>query len=84
MNAMTYSTARANLASVMDSVYDDHEPITITRKSGKNVVLISIEDFESWQETAYLLRSPANAQRLMQSIDSAEQGLATLRDLPHE
>ena len=51
------SDARANLAKTMDQVFDDHSPIIITRKSGKNVVLMSVEDFASWQETAYLLRT---------------------------
>ena len=65
MKAITYSNARANLAETMDQVFDDHAPVVITRKSGKNVVMLSVEDFDSWQETAYLLRSPANAKRLM-------------------
>ena len=84
MNAITYSNARAHLATTMDKVYDDHEPVVITRKSGKNVVLMSIEDFESWQETAYLLRSPANAKRLIRSMEQAESGLAKSRELPSE
>lgn len=84
MNAITYSTARANLAETMDKVFDDHDPVVITRKSGKNVVLLSLEDFESWQETAYLLRTPANAKRLLKSIEKAEKGLAKQRELPVE
>ena len=81
MNAITYSTARAKLAETMDRVFDDHAPVVITRTSGKNVVMLSIEDYESWQETAHLLRSPVNAKRLLQSIENAERGLARERVL---
>ena len=84
MNAITYSAARANLADTMDRVFDDHDPVVITRKSGKNVVLLSQEDFESWQETAYLLRTPANAKRLIKSIEHAEKGLAKKREILNE
>jgi antitoxin YefM len=81
MNAITYSNARAKLAETMDRVFDDHAPVIITRKSGKNVVLLSLEDYEGWQETAYLLRSPKNAKRLLRSIEQAEKGLAKERKL---
>ena len=84
MDALIYSSARANLASTMDKVFDDHSPVIVTRKSGKNVVMMSIEDFESMVETAYLLRSPANAKRLMRSIEQAERGLVKERELPCE
>ena len=84
MNAITYSAARAHLAETMDKVFDDHDPVVVTRKSGKNVVLLSLEDFESWQETAYLLRTPANAKRLLKSIEHAEKGLAKKREIPDE
>ena len=84
MNVVTYSTARAHLAETMDKVYDDHRPVIITRKSGKNVVLLSLEDYESWQETLYLLRSPKNAKHLLESIEQAEKGLARIRKMPHE
>lgn len=84
MNAITYSAARADLAKTMDKVYDDHDPVVITRKSGKNVVMLSLEDFESWQETAYLLRSPNNAKRLLKSIEQVEKGNLKKRKMPHE
>lgn len=84
MNAITYTTARAKLAETMDRVYDDHAPVIVTRKSGKNVVLLSLEDYESWQETAYLLRTPNNAKRLLKSIEQAENGLAKQRNIPNE
>jgi antitoxin YefM len=68
MDAITYSTARANLASTMNRVCEDHEPIIITRNSEQAVVMISLENFNSLEETAYLPRSPANARHLLESI----------------
>jgi antitoxin YefM len=74
MKAITYTAARENLASTMTAVCDDHDPVIITRNRDQAVVMMSLEDFESLQETAYLLRSPANAKRLLTSIGSLEKG----------
>jgi antitoxin YefM len=74
MTALTYSAARENLASTMDRVCQDHDPVIITRNRDQAVVMLSLEDFESLQETAYLLRSPANARRLLDSIESLDAG----------
>ena len=74
MNALTYTAARENLATTMDRVCFDRDPVIITRKRNQSVVMISLEDYESLEETAYLLRSPANAKRLVASIEAAEQG----------
>jgi antitoxin YefM len=84
MTAISYTAARENLASTMDQVCDDHDPVIITRNRDQAVVMLSLEDFESLQETAYLLRSPANAKRLIESIDSLAKGKGitkTLSDL---
>lgn len=81
MEAITYTEARNNLARIMDKVNDDHAPIIITRQKGRPVVMMSLEDFEAWQETDYLLRSPANARRLLQSVEQDRQGLAEPRVL---
>ena len=54
----------------MDRVCNDHDPVIITRNRDQAVVMLSLEDYESLQETAYLLRSPANAKRLLDSIDA--------------
>ena len=81
MNALTYSQARSNLAGTMDKVCDDHTPIIITRKNQRSVVMISLEDYESLEETAYLLRSPRNARRLLESIAELEAGGGTEREL---
>jgi len=70
MNAITYTAARERLASTMDRVCNDHDPVIITRNRDQAVVMLSLEDYESLQETAYLLRSPANAKRLLDSIDA--------------
>jgi antitoxin YefM len=68
MKAITYTAARESLASTMDRVCLDHDPVMITRNRDQAVVMISLEDYESLEETAYLLRSPANARRLLDSI----------------
>ncbi len=79
--AITYTEARQNFASVMDRACDDHEPIIVTRQKSRPVVLMSLEDYNSMAETAYLLSTPANAERLMASIREADAGLAREREL---
>lgn len=74
MTAITYTAARENLASTMDRVCQDHDPVIITRNRNQAVVMLSLEDYESLQETAYLLRSPVNAKRLIDSIEELNQG----------
>ncbi|TVR15069.1 MAG: type II toxin-antitoxin system prevent-host-death family antitoxin [Planctomycetota bacterium] len=74
MKAMTYSSARKNLAKTIETVISDHDPVIITKKGDEAVVMLSLEDYESIQETAYLLRSNANARRLMESIEELESG----------
>jgi antitoxin YefM len=78
---MTYSESRARYAQVLDSVTDDREEVVITRAGHEPVVIVSLEDYESLKETAYLLRSPANARRLLASIDELESGGGTVRGL---
>ncbi len=84
MEAIAYSTARANLAGTMDQVCDDHAPVIITRKGAGSVVMLSLEDYQALEETAYLLRSPKNARRLLESIAELESGAGTERKLPGE
>lgn len=74
MKAITYTAARENLAATMDAVCADRDPVIITRNREQAVVMISLDDYESLQETAYLMRSPANAKRLIVSIAAAEAG----------
>ncbi len=70
MKTITYAEAREKLASIMDGVCRDHSSLIITRKKNQAVVLISLDDYEGLDETAYLLRSPANARRLFSAIES--------------
>jgi len=81
MKAISYTAARQNLAKTMDSVCKDHAPIIVTRKVSESVVIISLEDYSALEETAYLLRSPKNARRLVESIAQLESGQGTEREL---
>ncbi len=81
MDAITYSTARAKLASTMDRVCNDHEALIITRNGEQSVVMLSLEDFQSLEETAYLLRSPANARRLLAAVEGLAAGKGKARKL---
>lgn len=81
MNAVTYTAARENLAATMDKVCDDREPVIITRNRDQAVVMISLEDFKALDETAHLMRSPANAQRLLAAMRSLEAGKGKVRKL---
>ena len=81
MDAITYTTARANLASTMDRVCQDHEPLIITRNGQQSVVTLSLEDYKALEETAYLLRSPENAKRLLSAVDALNKGKGKERQL---
>ena len=81
MNAITYTSARSNLAQTMTQVCDDHAPVIITRKAAKPVIMMSLDDYEALAETAYLLRSPENARRLLESIAEISLGKGREREL---
>ena len=81
MKAISYTSARSNLAKTMEQICDDHEPVVITRKNERSVVMLSLEDYEALEETAYLLRSPKNMRRLIESIAQLENGQGTIREL---
>jgi antitoxin YefM len=68
MHAITYTNVRANLASAMDRVCDDHEALIITRNGEQAVVMLSLEDYKALEETSYLLRTPTNAKRLLAAV----------------
>ena len=81
MDAMTYTTVRANLASIMDRVCDDHEALIITRNGNQAVVMLSLEDYNALEETAYLLRTPVNAKRLLSATAQLNAGKGVEREL---
>src|SRR5680860_1451889 len=81
VRTMTYSESRAHYAETLNAVVDDREEVIITRAGRDQVVIVSLDDYESLKETAYLLKSPENVRRLMASIDRLENGGGTERDL---
>ncbi len=86
MNAISYAAASRNLSATLDRVTDDHEPVIITREETGAAVMMSLDDFNSLQETMYLLGSPANADHLRKSIAELEAGKGvevSLDDLCH-
>ena len=84
MDTMSYSLFRSHLASTLDKVNDDHKPVLITRQNGKPAIVMSLEDFKAYEETAYLMASPKNAERLNQAIAEAEAGKTVQRRLLEE
>jgi antitoxin YefM len=81
MSHVSYSELRNHLATYMDAVCDDRAPLLVTRQNARSVVLISEEDYEGLMETVHLLKSPANAARLMGSIEEANKGKLTEREI---
>ena len=81
MDAVSYSFARANLASTMNRVCNDHEALIITRNSDQSVVMLSLEDYNALTETTYLLRNPANTKRLLSAIEQLNAGKGVEREL---
>jgi antitoxin YefM len=81
MDTISYTSFRNRLASILDKVNDNHKPVMITRQKGEPAVLMSVEDFNSYEETAYLMASPENARRLNQAIADVEAGKVTQHKL---
>ncbi len=81
MKAITYTAARQNLAKTMQQVCEDHAPVIVTRKKNDSVVIMALEDYTAIEETAYLLRSPKNTRRLIESIVQLENGNGAEREL---
>ena len=81
MRTMTYSESRAQYAATLSAVVDDREEVIITRAGHDPVVIVSLDDYESLKETAYLLKSPANAKRLLGAIERLESGNGVEHDI---
>ena len=81
MVSITYSYARAHLAEAMKNVCADHNPVIVTNKNDNSVVIMSLEDYEGLQETAYLSRSPKNTRRLLESIKQLESNKGKVRKI---
>jgi antitoxin YefM len=81
MQAISYTNAQANLARTIARVCSDHEPVIITGESDQSVVMLSLDDYNALAETAYLLRSPNNARRLLESIAELEADGGTEREI---
>ena len=81
MEAITYTAARQNLAKTMEKVCKDRAPVIVTRRTSDSVVIMSLEDYEALEETAYLLRSPKNTRRLIESIVQLENDKGTEKEL---
>ncbi|MBA2629055.1 MAG: type II toxin-antitoxin system Phd/YefM family antitoxin [Rickettsiaceae bacterium] len=81
MKSISYTSLRKNLSSVLDTVEKDHIPYHIIRKNHKNMILLTEEDYESTQETLYLLSNPINASRIKESIEQATKAEFTHVDL---
>lgn len=81
MRTLSYTESRARYAEVLDAVVNDREEVVITRAGHEPVVIVSLADFESLRETAYLMRSPANARRLLDAMERLEAGGGEPREL---
>jgi antitoxin YefM len=84
MDIINYTEARKNFSATMDKVCQNHSPVAITRRDGKPVVMLSLEDYNAWQETEYLLRSTRNRERLLSAKAEAETGQVETHELLEE
>jgi len=84
MKVVTYSDLRKNLSNTLDAVIDDHSPVLVTRQNNQTAVLISLDDFNAYEETAYLMSNPANVAHLMKSIAQAKAGKTHQHELIEE
>ena len=81
MDTINFSTTRQKLASVMDKVAEDRAPILITRQKGSPAVIMSLDEYNALQETAYLMSNPANAKRLFESVAELKAGGGVVKEL---
>lgn len=81
MDALTYSYTRQHFADVMRRVNDDRSPVVVTSQRGKPIVIMSLDDYHAMEETAYLLRNPKGAKRLMDAVEELRSGGGSSREL---
>ncbi|MGC5626718.1 type II toxin-antitoxin system Phd/YefM family antitoxin [Georgenia sp. Z1344] len=84
MKTMSYTESRARYAEVLDGVTNDREEVVVTRAGHESVVIVSLADYESLRETAYLMRSPANARRLLDAMERLESGGGEVHELTED
>ena len=84
MRVVNYSDLRKNLKGYLDAVYQDRQPLVVTRRNNEHVVMISIDDYQSLAETEYLLSEEANARHLRDSLQDSRGGRAKRRDLSED
>ena len=81
MNAATYTDVRKNLKQFFDKAYKEHDPVIVTRKNNENVIILSLDDYNSLNETHYLLSNEYNAHRLITSLNDSRTGNAFQKEL---
>jgi len=81
MEIINYTEARKNFTATMDKVCDGHVPVAITRKNGKPVVMLSLDEYNAWEETMYLLRSDKNRERLLSAVQDVREGKYERKDM---
>lgn len=84
MDAVSFTEARQNFKKTLDRVVEDHEPIIVTRRGGRPVVILSLDDYNAWAETQHLLSSPQNAERLLRAKADVEAGRYEEAALPSD
>ncbi len=84
MDIISYTSFRQNLACTLDKVNENHVPIMVTRQNGEPAIVMSVQDFKSYEETAYLMASPKNAERLNASIAEIEGDKISQHDIIDE
>lgn len=84
VEAIDYTEFKEKISAVIDKVNDDHAPVLIVRQKGQSAVLMSLEDFKSYEETAYLMKSPENARRLNTAVEQLEAGKGVQKELIDE
>ncbi len=84
MQVISATNAQQKLETICEQVYQNHEPYIVNRENHHNVVILSLDDYNSWTETNYLLSNPYNANRLLKSLSKARDGEILERELIEE